>query len=141
MPERPNPLRVFAGLGCRRGCSVAALSDLLDQTLQAHGLSHDNLLGLASIELKSEEPGLHALAAQLGIPLLFFSAAQLATFESRLTHRSLPAFAHSGCYGVAESAALALAEHYGSMPAQLLVPRHASLNATLALACGASFDG
>lgn len=139
MPERPNPSRVFAGLGCRRGCSVTALSDLLDQVLQAHGLTRDSLGGIASIELKSQEPGLHALAAQLGIPLLFFSPAELAAFESRLTHRSINAFTHSGCYGVAESAALAMAEQLDASPAQLCVSRRTSINATLALACGSTF--
>ncbi|MEX5669122.1 cobalamin biosynthesis protein CobE, partial [Pseudomonas neuropathica] len=40
----------------------------------------------------------------------------------------------TGCYGVAESAALALAEHLAQAPAKLLISRQKYAQATLALA-------
>lgn len=134
-------MQLYAGLGCRRGCPAHELAALLEQVLLANDLPLATVAGLASIELKRDEPGLHALAAQLGIPLVFFSATQLAPFESRLSHRSPLAFAHSGCHGVAESAALALAEQLGGANATLRIPRSVQSDATLALAWAPPFDG
>ncbi|NNG65578.1 cobalamin biosynthesis protein CobE, partial [Pseudomonas fragi] len=48
---------------------------------------------------------------------------------------SARAFALTGCFGVAESAALALAEQLGGAPARLLITRQNSSVATFALAC------
>ncbi|MNR35423.1 cobalamin biosynthesis protein CbiG [compost metagenome] len=110
------------------------MGDLLEEALRQQDLPRSALKGLASIELKRNEPGLRQLAARLGLPLVFFSAADLARFEPRLSHRSALAHRHSGCYGVAESAALALAEHMGAGIAHLHVPRCSSARATLALA-------
>ncbi|CAK9889130.1 MULTISPECIES: cobalamin biosynthesis protein [Pseudomonas] len=131
-------MQVYLGLGCRRGCPADALSDLLTRTLLAHDLPPGAVMGLASIDLKHDEPGLHELARRLSVPLLFFSAAQLGAFEARLTHRSAVAYQHSGCFGVAESAALALAEQLCG-PARVLVPRTLQADASLALACAAAF--
>lgn len=134
-------MQLYAGLGCRRGCPAHVLAALLEQALQAHQLPRSALRGLASIDLKRNEPGLQQLAAQLGLPLMFFSAAQLAPFDSRLSHRSAVAFTHSGCHGVAESTALALAEHSTGTHAVLRVPRTLQADATLALAWAPPFDG
>ncbi|WP_166363079.1 cobalamin biosynthesis protein [Pseudomonas akapageensis] len=125
---------VVAGFGCQQGCPASELGALLDRTLQEHHLPRSALTGLASIELKRNEPGLQELAAQLHVPLVFFSAAELARFEPRLSHRSALAHRHTGCFGVAESAALALAEQLGGPPAELTAPRRTSAHATLALA-------
>ncbi|KJK05362.1 MULTISPECIES: cobalamin biosynthesis protein [Pseudomonas] len=129
---------LFVGLGCRRGCPVETLGNLLVQTLKAHNLPLTAVAGLASIDLKHDEPGLQQLAQQLNVPLLFFSAAHLAPFEQRLSHRSVVAYQHSGCYGVAESAALALAEQLAG-PAHLRITRTLCADASLALATVAAF--
>jgi len=133
-------IRLFVGIGCRRGCSATSLGNLLEQTLKAHGLPLSAVAGLASIDLKHDEPGLQQLAERLNVPLLFFSAEQLAAFESRLSHRSAVAYRHSGCYGVAESAALAMAEHLAGS-AQLHVTRTLQADASLALATATGFGG
>ncbi|WP_265533291.1 cobalamin biosynthesis protein [Pseudomonas saponiphila] len=125
---------LVVGLGCRKGCPVTTLRALLEQVLQAHRLESGQLLALASIDLKRNEPGLLQLADQLALPLTCFSSSQLAPYASRLSHRSQIAFERSGCYGVAESAALALAEQLLPGPARLLIPRQKYAQATLALA-------
>ncbi|AZC27262.1 MULTISPECIES: cobalamin biosynthesis protein [Pseudomonas] len=130
---RAGPTLVV-GLGCQKGCPASVLRALLDQVLQAHQLDKGQLRALASIDLKRSEPGLLQLAEQLALPLTCFSSRQLAPYASRLSHRSQIAFEHTGCYGVAESAALAMAEYLQTGPAQLLVPRQKSAQATLALA-------
>jgi cobalt-precorrin 5A hydrolase len=125
---------LVVGLGCQKGCPVTTLRALLDQVLAAHRLQTRQILALASIDLKRNEPGLLQLAEQLQLPLTCFSSSQLAPYAPRLSHRSPIAFEHSGCYGVAESAALALAERLSGGSAELRVPRQKCAQATLALA-------
>ncbi|WEL58273.1 cobalamin biosynthesis protein [Pseudomonas kermanshahensis] len=126
---------LYAGFGCRRGCPADTLENLLRQALADHGLALSALRGIASIALKADEPGLQQLAKRLGLPLLLYDAGQLQPYEPLLSHRSTIAHAHSGCWGVAESAALAMAsQHLGT--ARLRVTRQVLGPATLALACG-----
>ncbi len=128
-------MKLVAGLGCQRGCELQALLDLLDAALAEAGIERHRITALASLDRKQDEPGLRALAHRLNLPLHGFSAAHLAAYEGRLSHRSAVAFAHTGCYGIAESAALALAEQLSGAPARLLIPRKKSAQATLAFAC------
>ena len=123
------------GLGCQRGCDVHTLLELFDAALAEGGIERDSITALATIDLKKDEPAILALATALNLPLQCFSAEQLAAFEDRLSHKSDVAFAHSGCYGVAESAALALAERLAGSPSRLLIKRKKNLQSTFALAC------
>lgn len=128
-----EPILVI-GLGCQRGCPASTLRALLDQTLLAHGIELHRVRALASIDLKRDERGLLELAGQLALPLTCFSVEQLAGYEQRLSHRSEIAFERTGCYGIAESAALALADQLGRSPATLLITRQKGPKSTLALA-------
>lgn len=128
---------LVVGLGCQRGCPVSTLRALLDQALQAHNIELRQIKALASIDLKRDEPGLIELAEQLALPLVYFSSEQLTGYQPQLSHRSDIAFERTGCYGIAESAALALAEQLAQAPAKLLISRQKYAQATLALACTA----
>jgi cobalt-precorrin 5A hydrolase len=128
---------LVVGLGCQRGCPVSTLRALLDQALQAHQIEIHQIKALASIDLKRDEPALIELAEQLGLQMMYFSSEQLAGYQPQLSHRSEIAFERTGCYGVAESAALALAEQLSNAPAKLLIRRQKYAQATLALACAA----
>jgi len=125
---------LVVGLGCQRGCPVSTLLALLDQALAAHQIARHDIKALASIDLKRDEPALIELARQLDLELRYFSSEQLAAYEAQLSHQSQIAFERTGCYGVAESAALALAEQLAQAPAKLLIPRQKYAQATLALA-------
>jgi cobalt-precorrin 5A hydrolase len=125
---------LVVGLGCQRGCPTSTLRALLDQALQAHRIELKSIKALASIDLKRDEPGLQELAAQLALPLLYFSSEELVGYQSMLSHQSQIAYERTGCYGVAESAALALAEQLLQAPAKLLISRQKYAQATLALA-------
>ncbi|MEJ5060258.1 MULTISPECIES: cobalamin biosynthesis protein [unclassified Pseudomonas] len=125
---------LVVGLGCQRGCPVSTLRALLDQALQAHQIDIHEITALASIDLKRDEPALIELAEQLGLEVMYFSSAQLAGYQPQLSHHSDIAFERTGCYGVAESAALALAEQLDNAPAKLLIRRQKYAQATLALA-------
>ncbi|CAM3133242.1 cobalamin biosynthesis protein CobE [Pseudomonas floridensis] len=125
---------MVAGLGCRRGCTAQRLRELLEQHLSARGLDVRAVTALASIDLKSQEPGLLELAGQLAVPLVFFNAAQLVYWDLHLTHRSAQVLQTTGCHGVAEGSALALAAQLGDGSATLLIERQKSSDATFALA-------
>ena len=125
---------LVVGLGCQRGCPVSTLRALLDQALQAHSIELEQISALASIDLKREEPGLVELGVQLGLEVQFFSSEALARYSGQLSHHSDIAFERTGCYGIAESAALALAEQLARTPAKLLISRQKYAQATLALA-------
>jgi len=123
-----------AGLGCERGCALALLVDLLEATLVRHGLSRQDLSALASIELKQDEPGLWALAEQLKVPIVFYPAALLHEYSDRLTQKSDIVLRETGCYGVAEAAALAHAEKLHGRQAELIIPKCKNRHATFAVA-------
>ncbi|CAK15235.1 cobalamin biosynthesis protein [Pseudomonas entomophila] len=135
MPLHPAQPALYAGFGCRRGCPVETLSVLLRQTLNQNALPLSCLRGIASITPKAREPGLLALAERLGLPFVCFDAPHLLGFEAQLTQRSAAAYAQTGCWGVAESAALALAGQ-ALTPPRLHIPRQTLAGATLALAIG-----
>ena len=128
-----KPILVI-GLGCRRGCPTACLLELIDSNLARHGLEIQAITALASIDLKSAEPGLLELSETLGLPLVFFSAEELSGVEGRLSHRSQASFEATSCYGVAESAALMLASRLSDTPARLAITREKNSHATFALA-------
>ena len=128
-------MTLVVGLGCQRGCDVHTLLGLFDSALAEGGIARQRITALASIDRKQDEPGLLALTQLLDLPLQCFSAQQLAGYEHRLSHKSALAFAHTGCYGIAESAALALAEQLAHGPARLLITRKKTALATFALAC------
>ncbi|MDC6383402.1 cobalamin biosynthesis protein [Pseudomonas graminis] len=130
---RDRPLWVV-GLGCQRGCSALELRQLMEDCLRECQLELKDVAALASIDGKSAEAGLLELGHGLGLTIGFFSADDLAAYESQLSHRSDIAFERTGCYGVAESAALAMATRLTGSPATLAIPRRKSPHGTFALA-------
>lgn len=134
--QRYTQPMLVAGLGCNRGCPLEPLLALLDQTLTDHGLRRSDLSALASIELKRDETGLHELAAELSLPIAFYSAMVLNDYSDRLSRKSEIVFRETGCYGVAEAAALAHAERLIShdFQAELIIPKQKNADATLAVA-------
>ncbi|MDH0288017.1 cobalamin biosynthesis protein [Pseudomonas sp. GD04087] len=127
-------MTLVAGLGCRRGCSLDELRELLRDTLVEAGLDESDLTALASATLKADEEGLKALAAALDLPLALFTPQQLATCEPRLEQPSETVRTSTGAASVAEAAALLQAEAQAGAPARLLVGKRRSDQATCALA-------
>ena len=72
------PKAVTLGIGCRRGTPQAKLEAALAEFLTRNSIPMDAVCGLASIDLKKDEPGLLALSAEHGWPIVFFSARELA---------------------------------------------------------------
>ncbi len=112
-------MRVILGIGCDRGTPLQTLETAVDQALARVGLGREAVQGLATIDRKSDEPGLLALAGRHGWPLRFFSAEELARVE--VPNPSATVLKHMGTPAVAEAAAL-LAARAGAR--DLLVEKH-----------------
>jgi cobalt-precorrin 5A hydrolase/precorrin-3B C17-methyltransferase len=125
-----HPPVLALGIGCERFCPAEEIAELARASLAEAGLAAGAVGAIVSIELKADEPGIHALAQSLGVPARFFPAARLLAETPRLTRRSEAAFRATGCWGVAEGAALAAAGPAGA----LVVPRRQSRRATCAIA-------
>lgn len=125
-----HPPVLALGIGCERGCSEDEVLELAHATLAAAGLSSGAVAAIVSIELKRAEPAIHALAAEFGVPARFFPASRLLAEMPRLSECSAAAFRVTGCWGVAEGAALAAAGPGGA----LVVTKRKSRHATCAIA-------
>lgn len=129
-----HPPVLALGVGCERGCDPGEVAALARDTLAEAGLCAQAVAAVVSIDRKLDEPAVQALAATLGVPVRFFAAARLLDETARLTEKSDPVFRATGCWGVAEGAALAAAGTDGA----LVVPKRRSRRATCALARAAS---
>jgi cobalt-precorrin 5A hydrolase / precorrin-3B C17-methyltransferase len=129
-----HPPVLALGIGCERNCPAEEIVALAETALADAGLAVEAVAAVVSVELKLDEPGIHALASRLGVPARFFPAARLLDETPRLTERSEAAFRATGCWGVAEGAALAAAGPGGAF----VVTKRRSRGATCAIARAAS---
>jgi cobalt-precorrin 5A hydrolase/precorrin-3B C17-methyltransferase len=104
---RPPVLAV--GVGCERNAAPDPVVAFVLETLDRHGLARDAVSCVASLDLKADEPAVHAVASALGVPARFFTADELEAEAPRLVTPSATVFREVGCHGVAEGAALAAA--------------------------------
>ena len=122
--------RAAVGIGCDRGCDWTVVRDAARAALASIGLAESAVAVIASIDAKRDEAALTRLAEEWGVPLHFFAAAVLERETPRLAHPSDLVFAHMGCHGVAESAALAAVGPGGV----LLAPKQKGIGVTIAVA-------
>ena len=107
--------RFALGVGCERGIAASELEDLVECTLARANLSARALAGVFSVDVKADEPAVHALAETLGVPVRFFDPPTLEALTPRLANPSDTVFREVGCHGVAEAAALAAAGSDGTL--------------------------
>ena len=115
-----------AGIGCRRGVTVAEVLAALDAACGARGVSVD---ALAVLPGKRGEAALGEAAARRGLPLRI---AEGAVAPERLATRSAASLAATGTGSASEAAALAVA----GPAARLLGPRLVVGRVTCAIAVG-----
>ena len=127
-----HPPILALGVGCERGVDPAELADLVRGALVDAGLARAAVACVATLDLKSDEAAVLALGDALGVPVRFFSAADLEEETPRLANPSDAVFAEVGCHGVAEAAALRAT----GVDGVLVVPKHKSPRATCAVARG-----
>lgn len=127
-----RPRNLVAGIGCRAGTSARDILTALQAALKQCRRSILSLRALATIELKAGEEGLVQIAAELKLPLVYFSAQEINNFyyQTRLT-LSKSGFVEKnvGVPGVCEPAAL-LATGEG----ELILPKQKYPGVTVAMA-------
>ena len=131
--EAPSPGTgrfLVLGLGCERGTPPSELLNLSLATLARLGAAPETVAFIATLDVRAQEPAMHAVAQHFSVPLVTFSAARLEAETPRLANPSTIVFAHTGCHGVAEAAALAQAGEGG----RLIVEKTKSAHATVAIA-------
>ncbi|MEV6017734.1 MULTISPECIES: precorrin-3B C(17)-methyltransferase [unclassified Streptomyces] len=115
-----RPPTLVVGVGASRGAPVEEVLDLVGDALREAGLSVSSVAELATVDAKSEEPGLVGAAARLGVPLVTYGAEELAAVT--VPNPSGAPLAAVGTPSVAEAAAL-----IGG--GELLVPKRKSVRA------------
>lgn len=119
--------RVIAGVGCRTGCTAAAIVALVQDASARAGRA---VAALAAPEFKQDEAGLREAARRLALPLLLVGPEDLAAAQPDCPTGSPAAERATGFASVAEGSALAASGPGG----RLLLARIAGGGATCALA-------
>lgn len=119
-----RPPSLIVGVGCSRGTRTAEILELLDSSLREAGLSKGSVASLCSVDVKSDEAGLLEAAKELGVPLRFYPAEELAAVE--VPNPSPVVAGAVGTPSVAEAAVLVSG-------AELVLEKRKSENATVAI--------
>ena len=102
-----HPQNYAVGVGCERGTEPEELISLVRNTLQENLIAPESVALVVSLDLKADEPAVHAAAERLNCPARFFDADSLEAQTSRIQNPSEIVFQEVGCHGVAEGSALA----------------------------------
>lgn len=73
------------GIGCKRGKDVETISEAAEQVLTDNAFYKEAFKQIASIDLKKDEKGIHALAEEWQIPFLTYSAEELLEVPGEFT--------------------------------------------------------
>ncbi|MBI1245018.1 MAG: precorrin-3B C(17)-methyltransferase [Alphaproteobacteria bacterium] len=129
-----HPPVLALGIGAERGAPEAEVAELAGSAIAGAGLAPTSIACVVSLDLKSDEQAILALADKLGVPARFFDAQTLAREEHRVSQASDVVRAAVGTPSVAEAAALAAA----GPDARLIVAKQKSKRATCAIALAPS---
>jgi cobalt-precorrin 5A hydrolase/precorrin-3B C17-methyltransferase len=130
--ERPfaltlRPKNLVIGIGCNSGTSAKEIEGAVKSVLEEKSLSFSSLRSIATIDIKTREPGLRLFAENNALEILSFSPEELNSVAG--VSRSEAAFRATGAHAVAEPAAL-----LASGAESLLVPKQKKGNVTVAAA-------
>ncbi|MBV1946064.1 precorrin-3B C(17)-methyltransferase [Streptomyces sp. BV129] len=112
-----RPPSLVVGVGASKGAPAEEVLGLIGEALREAGLSVLSVAELATVDAKSEEPGIVAAAERLGVPLVTYPADELAAVA--VPNPSEAPLAAVGTPSVAEAAAL-------RQGGELLVPKRKS---------------
>ncbi|MEU9209614.1 precorrin-3B C(17)-methyltransferase [Streptomyces sp. NPDC048415] len=115
-----RPPSLVVGVGASKGAPADEILGLVEETLRDAGLSARSVAELATVDAKAAEPGIVAAAERLGVPVVTYTAEELA--EVDVPNPSDAPLAAVGTPSVAEAAALV-----GG--GELLVPKRKSARA------------
>ncbi|MBE9118712.1 precorrin-3B C(17)-methyltransferase [Lusitaniella coriacea LEGE 07157] len=103
-----HPRVLWLGIGCERGASAQFIDRAISETLGRDRLSDRAIVGIATLDLKADEPGLLQVCQDRNLPLKTFSPESLALIE--VPNPSLIVRDAVGTPSVAEAAALLAAQ-------------------------------
>ncbi|MEV6179295.1 precorrin-3B C(17)-methyltransferase [Streptomyces sp. NPDC052015] len=112
-----RPPSLVVGVGASRGAPAEEVLEVIEGALRDAGLSVDSVAELATVDAKADEPGILAAASRLGVPVVTYSAEELAAVD--VPNPSDAPLAAVGTPSVAEAAALVRG-------GELLVPKRKS---------------
>ena len=124
-----RPRILHLGIGCRKGTTMDAIEKLVLEQLRRLNLTLSLVTGIASIDVKKDEPGLLAFAREYALPFHCYTAAQLQQVEGTFTPSAFVAKT-VGVDNVCERAAV-----LDSRGGRLLLKKTSQEGVTLALAC------
>ncbi|MEU8140058.1 cobalamin biosynthesis protein [Streptodolium elevatio] len=131
-PVLSGNARLVVGVGASRGVAYAEIDETLRAALADAGLSAAEVVTVATVATKRDEPAVRALAEGLGAELLDYAAEVLAAVA--VPHPSPTVAAAVGTPSVAEAAALAATRGGELLIAKTRSRRRPSM-CTIAVAC------
>jgi cobalt-precorrin 5A hydrolase / precorrin-3B C17-methyltransferase len=99
-----HPRVLWVGIGCERNTPKTVIESAIQQVFRSHQLAEAAIAGIATIDLKADEPGLLELCGDRQLPLRCFSADRLR--EISVPTPSTVVAAEVGTPSVAEAAAI-----------------------------------
>lgn len=124
-----RPKEYAVGIGCKRGKEAEKMERFIRDYLQRAGISPDQVFGMASIDVKQDEPGLLAWSRKEKIPFITYTAEELRSAEG-IFHKSEFVKEQVGVDNVCERAAMKMCGHGG----RLIYEKHAEDGMTIAAA-------
>lgn len=79
------PKDIVIGVGCKKNVDPEKLSDFVTEVLSEEKISTKDVFCVASIDIKSKEKAILALADSLNVPTRFFSSSELNSLEGEFT--------------------------------------------------------
>lgn len=114
------------GIGCRRNTPASAIREAVEQVFKTHQIDRRAIRCAASINLKADEEGLLQFCREAGLPVSFYSAAELSAVPGDFTPSPFVAKV-TGVNNVCERSALLGAD-------RLIVKKTARNGVTVAIA-------
>lgn len=81
-----RPKEYVIGMGCRKGKEPEKIAAFIRETLEQYGISPEQIYALASIDVKSEEPGLCQWSERNRIPFFTYSDEELKKVEGEFSN-------------------------------------------------------
>lgn len=108
---------LWLGIGCKKNTPAEAIEEAAAEFMEVHRLCPEAVAGMASIDLKSDEAGIHEICRRRQWPFYTFSAECLRQIKG--SHASSPfVLQQTGVDNVCERAALCAAGDGGSLIVQ-----------------------
>lgn len=122
-----RPRTLVVGVGCNRGTKAFEIAGLVEKVLKEHGLSPLSIRNFASLDIKSDEPGLLYTASLFKKPVMFCAREDLDGI--RVPNPSSTVARHVGAESVCEASAL-----WSARTENLVATKRKSTNCTVAVA-------